>query len=125
MNTKLKRYIILVSITLAIMLIYLIAKGFGDLMNYCDATFIGSAVMIGLGALLWVSFSGGFDIFGYSCCTLRTSFSKNVEKDYENFMDYVEVKKEKRKKKDKIYLDMFIVGGLFLIITIILRVIIG
>ncbi len=88
----------------------------------CDSFFVIAVMYLGIGSLLWVSTTGFFDIFGFAighaAHTLIPGMVKEIESD---FYTYKMTKADKRTEKP--LLSTFIVGVLFLIISIILNVI--
>ena len=85
-----------------------------SLLGYCNAMFISGFSLICFGCLALINILGGFEIFGY----LFNRRDKNGGK--EDLYTYSSRKKEERSKKGKIYLSYFIIGGLYLLISMIL-----
>mgnify|MGYP004635362771 CR=1 FL=1 len=83
-----KRTLIIFIIEMMMTVIYLFIKGFDTIVNYCNAFFVSGFAIICIGGLSWLSNIGTFDIFGYSWKTLKSSFSKDVKRDYNSMYEY-------------------------------------
>ncbi len=88
-----KRTLIIFIIEMMMTVIYLFIKGFDTIVNYCNAFFVSGFAIICIGGLSWLSNIGTFDIFGYSWKTLKSSFSKDVKRDYNSMYEYSESKR--------------------------------
>lgn len=119
---KIRKYIIIGIIAIALNLIVLFAKGFDQLIYYCDSFFIAGFSIFGCGILSIVSNHGGFDIFGYS-----TQYVGNMvagkEKKYVDMVDYINQKNEVRSKDRFCFVPYFIIGGVELVVAVILWII--
>lgn len=80
-----------------------------------DGCFVTTVLMGGMGALVWVSTTGFFDIFTYAGKSLLVLFSpmKQPEK-LKKFYEYKADKDEKRKKAD---FTLLIVGAAYLLLS--------
>lgn len=80
-----------------------------------DGCFVTTVLMGGMGALVWVSTTGFFDIFTYAGKSLLVLFSpmKQPEK-LKKFYEYKADKDEKRKKAD---FTLLIVGVAYLLLS--------
>ena len=80
-----------------------------------DGFFVAGLLFTGLGALVWVSTTGFFDIFTYAGKSLLVLFSpmKQPEK-LKKFYEYKADKDEKRKKAD---FTLLIVGAAYLLLS--------
>ena len=111
------KYIILTVISFLIVIIYHSINNSWTLIDgNCNGFFIAGATMILFGALdVCVNF-GALDIFSYM-------FVNHKKEENKTFYDYCETKKEKRKKTRLSFLPYIIVGGVFIIVSIILLII--
>ncbi len=115
----------LITFVIALVLSFLIAsyRGFAfqnsvylNAWALSDGTFVTGLLLTGVGALVWVSTTGFFDIFSYgfhSLLLLFTAFKK--PQDHMNFYDYQQEKKEKR-GATPVYI--FVVGVLFVLLSL-------
>ncbi len=84
-----------------------------------DALFIASILYIGMGALVWISLSGIFDIFGFGFKSLKYLFTPMKKDPSEGgYYEYVLEKREKRKGKTPPY-HILIVGLIVLALAVI------
>ena len=82
-----------------------------------DGFFVAGMLLGGIGALVWISSTGFFDIFSYGFHSILVLFSslKNP-KDHEKYYDYKTMREEKRGQPSYFLL---IVGVFFLLLAII------
>ena len=112
------RYVISISVGAAIALLVMSSKGIfasadvKDTMRILsDSFFVSGVCLSSVGAILFVSNGGLFDIFGFSMRMLFGALKRNVrERKYKDFYEYREAKKEK--KRSVAYL---LIVGLFFI----------
>lgn len=116
-----KRLLIISIIEVLLIAIFLIIKGFNNIINYCNAFFVGGFAMFCIGCFSWLSNVGTFDIFGYSWKTVKSSFSKSLKREYNSMYDYSESKRMKRESEKYNFLSYFIAGGIAIIVAIIIR----
>ena len=114
-HSKLK-YIICLLYSLLIIVFFLASYGL-DLYNAVDATFIAGFSLICVGGLSFCGQQGSFDIFSYAFAKKGTPGNRIT------FYDYQQMKIEKRKKATYCFVPYLVVGGFFVIISIILLVI--
>lgn len=88
------------------------------LLGWSNITFASGAIIIGFGLLIYVSAEGGFDYLAFSLKSFARLFKKNQKG--ETYLDYVEHKKRPTKSQ---YLG-FIYGGLPMLFTSIILIII-
>lgn len=93
--------------------------------GFMDACFYPGAILLGIGALLWVANAGLFDSLTYGVSYIFSSFSasKGQERKYKDLSEYSDNKMEKRRENKTYYLPYFVIGGLFLMVSIVLLVI--
>ena len=83
----------------------------------CDGCFISGIIFVCLGLLFFIYNSGFFDIISYGFMRFFSMFKKNPrEVKYETLYDYKVAKAEKPKAH---FLYLIIVGGAFILISII------
>ena len=87
--------------------------------NLADAFTIPSVIMLMVGALVWVSSQGTFDMLGYGFKKAKDAFIPSPKYTHEKFYDY---KMRLDKKRAKGYGFMFISGGIYLIPAIVFNV---
>lgn len=105
-----------------IFLIYFFSKDrvLLDAINGCS---LAAIVIIGVALLVLVARLGAFDTFAYGFKQLwAVFFTKNPRK-YSNYSDYLEHKHVERQLKGKFYIPMLFTSIIFIIATIILRII--
>ena len=121
MKKNLLKYGIPALIGAAITLTVAMGQGLGgvgsawSLRALSDGCFVTTVLMGGMGALVWVSTTGFFDIFTYAGKSLLVLFSpmKQPEK-LKKFYEYKADKDEKRKKADFTLLS---VGAAYLLLS--------
>ena len=87
-----------------------------------DGFTVAAVLYLGMGALMWISTTGFFDIFGYAFKRAARVFIPNFFVDAEgNFYEYKMEKVEKRKGFSQY--SALIIGAVFLVISIILTVV--
>ena len=92
------------------------------LMVISDGFTVVAVLYLGIGALMWISTTGFFDIFGYAFKRATRVFIPNFFGDAEgNFYEYKMEKHEKRKGFSQY--SSLIIGGIFLLISIVLTAI--
>ncbi len=120
------KYILIKSVVIfiamaSLVLIYLSFTSFNVLLNYTNGTFIVSLITIFFGGLAWVSNLGGFDGLGYSTYYVFVgNRAKTEDRKYKSYPDYMEKKKEMRKGKFYTIVPYFISGGILLLVSVIL-----
>ena len=87
--------------------------------SWGDAFAIPGFVTICVGALIWVSNGGAFDIFAYGARSFVRMFRKDM-KDYKypTYNDYREAQREKKRS----FVFLLIVGGAFTLVGIVLLI---
>lgn len=88
-----------------------------------SALCIPGVVLIMVGLLVWVSKDGFFDGISYSCTYAFKLLVPGTEKKMPKYGDYVEKNREKRKEKKKGFGFLFIVGGVYFVISVILLIV--
>ena len=106
------RYIVSLVIGIAVSISVLAFYGWDKKIYYCDAFFASGAILVSIGALAFVSYYGGFDIFGYVFTSLRTN------RRYHDLYEYVNAKNEKRKKPYFPFMPYLMVGIVFIIASL-------
>lgn len=111
-----QRYLISFCLAIVLSLIYLCTRGFQTLIYYIDAFAIAGAIVFLCGALSLISYFGGFDTIRYGLASFRSGGRAK----YEDLYDYSIQKKEERKHGHFTFVPYFIVGAIFIIISLIL-----
>ena len=112
----LKQYAAAAAAAVLVTFLVLLRDGFTLRISYYNAlTTAGGATLL-LGLLLAAGFFGAFDIFGYSFSTLRR------QRRYHDLYDYSEAKREKRRHTDRYFVPWLIVGAVFLLSGLLLRI---
>ena len=120
---KWKPYIVagIISLLFGIGLFFLLVYAFK--MAYIDGTAFGAVFLISFAGLIWVSREGFFDLASYGFRQFGNMlFTKDPNK-FNDFAGYKEHKREIRENRPKYYFSSLVVGGLFLIATIILFIV--
>ena len=82
--------------------------------NLSDAFFVPGVVIFGLGALVFASNGGAFDMLRYAVIKLFDLFKRDLTKvKFRTFYDYREAQKEKNRS----FTFMLIVGAAFLVLA--------
>ena len=88
-----------------------------------DGTAYAAIILISIAGLIWVAREGFFDIFSYGFRQLGSTILSKKPNEYNNYSEYRNFKNEIREKRSKYFISVAIIGGLFLIATIILYII--
>lgn len=118
-----KKYIILFLFNVAFILLVLGLKGFTILLYYCDVFFVATAVNVALGLLSLLSYFGAMNGIGYIGHYLTSRVASMFRRDAplpNKYVDYLEIKEEKRKGKLFHFIPYFVYGFIFLIVSVIL-----
>ncbi|MBE5887308.1 MAG: DUF3899 domain-containing protein [Lachnospiraceae bacterium] len=84
-----------------------------------DGFTVAAVLYLGMGALMWISTTGFFDIFGFAFKKAARVFIPNFMVDEEmNFLEYKMGKEEKRKGFSQY--SSLIIGAIFLVVSIVL-----
>ena len=109
-----------VGVVIFLLMFFLNDSNLVDAINGCS---IAGVSLIGGGLLALLARLGAFDTFAYGFLQLGHSmFSKEPNK-YKDYVEYREVKEEKRKQKGKYFVPILIAGALFLVALIPLEII--
>ena len=84
---------------------------------------LSAVILLCLGGLMWVASEGFFDIFAYGFKQVGSFMFSKKPNENNNFSNYKEQNRVKRENKPKVFLPILLVGLLFLIVMIILRII--
>ena len=86
-----------------------------------NATFVSGILLFMAGLFCFVSNGGGFDAFAYLGYRMKKSFSKKKKEGPDGYFEFV----MDRREKDRLPLaNLFIVGGVLLVIAIITAVLV-
>ena len=84
--------------------------------DLCDAFFIPGASFLCVGALVWASNGGAFDMLRYGAIRFVDRFRKDViNRKYHTFYDY----REAQKSKHRSFLYFFLVGLAFVVVAVV------
>ena len=102
-------------IGLVVLVIYNVVRGNWILLiNYCNGAFIAGFSLLLIAMLTIVSDSGGFYIFSYFFAR-----KKDEQNHVEDFYEYQERRKQNREQHRFTWLPFVIVGGFFLLFSLI------
>jgi prepilin signal peptidase PulO-like enzyme (type II secretory pathway) len=113
-----KKYIIAFVIALAITIVGLVLNGFYLLINYANSVFIAGFSVICIGGFSVVNYLGGYDFISYSFAR------RNKDGIKLQYSTYIENKETKRKANNLPFGPYFVVGFIFLLVSLIFYLII-
>ena len=90
---------------------------------YVDGAAFATLALVSTGTLTWISREGFFDFASYGFRQFGNALFSKKPNEYNDFAGYKNYKQESRENRSKYYISVLIVGGVFLIITIILFII--
>ena len=120
---NLKPYIIAGVISLIIGLAVYFIFRFALKFAAVDSVAFGAIILSSSAGLIWISREGFFDFASYGFRQFGNALFSKKPNEYNDFAEYKNYKRETRENRSKYYLSVLIVGGLFLIATIILFII--
>ena len=86
--------------------------------NLSDVFLIPGIIIVDFAIFVYATNEGFFDGFGYTFKTLKRTFSNDLS-EREDYYDY----KVRMSKKQRSYKHLFIVGGIFMLISIVLLIV--
>ena len=102
--------------------IFVMTKPSDIIMAIGDGFTVAAVLYLGMGALMWISTTGFFDIFGFAFKRATHAFIPNFFMDIDsNYYEY-KIKKEEKRKGFAQHSSL-IIGAIFLAISIILTVV--
>ena len=111
---SLKKYVIIFIVAVILVLIGLLINGFDWTINYVNSFFFSGFAMICIGGLSIINYYGGYDFMAYA-------FSKkHVNGKKIQYIDYIEKQNSKRESRQLPFGPYFVIGVLFLIISILI-----
>ena len=118
-----KPYIIagIISLLFGVGLFFLLVYAFH--MSYMDGTAFGAVFLFSFAGLIWVSREGFFDLASYGFRQFGNMLFTKEPNKFNDFVGYKQYKREIRENRPKYYFSLLVVGGLFLIATIILFIV--
>lgn len=123
---KVIKYLIPVALGVAVVLMILTSKGAfvktgkGLISDLCDAFFVSGAILTGVGALIFVTNGGAFDMLAFGVRKLFDLFKKDLTKvKYRTFYDYRQAQKEKNRS----FIHLLLIGVAFLLVSIVFFII--
>ncbi len=115
-----KSYLIALSIFCAIGLgIFLV---FFFTLSPLDGATMSAIILLGAGGLMFVANEGFFDIFSYGFRQMFCSMFGKKANACNDFPGYKEQKRISREERPKLYLSALVVGVIFLIVMLVLRI---
>src|SRR5574344_773078 len=115
--------LIIIGISATLLLYYFCFGGDGGLLKWCDSFFIVGAAIFLFGCFQIVCNQGMFDLFNYSVANMWSVFVLREDKHYVDAIDYRDQKSESRKKHKFYFIIYFVVGIIFMIVSLILYII--
>lgn len=109
-----KKYIISCMIGIVITIVGLVLNGFNLLIYYANCTFVAGFSLVCVGGFSVVNYLGGYDFISY------TFAKRNRDGIKLQYSQYIESKEIKRKANNLPFSPYFVVGGVFLLISIIM-----
>ena len=88
-----------------------------------DGTAFAALFLISASGLIWVSREGFFDLASYGFKQFGNMLFSKKPNEYNDFAGYKEYKRETRENRSKYYLSVLVIGGVFLIATLIIFII--
>ena len=111
---SLKKYCILFVVACILVLIGLLLNGFEYAIYYVNSFFVAGFSMVCFGGLSIINYFGGYDFMSYA-------FSKrNPDGTKIQYSTYIENKESKRKVKNLPFGPYFVVGIIFIIISLVI-----
>ena len=107
-----KRYISAIILGLTILLLNLWSKGSDQTINYMDGLFIAGFAILCIGGLSVLNYFGAYDFFSYAF------YRKKASMDYHEFVGQ---KETNRKNRNIPFGPYFVVGILFILISLVLQ----
>ena len=93
-----------------------------SLTSICDACFVPGVVMLAIAFFSILNLFGTFDLAEYGTISIVQSFKKDDIIQYKDLIDYKEKKSIKREKNRFIFLPYLIFGIIWIIISIVIRI---
>ena len=122
---SLRRYLISTACALLLAVLFAQIRGFSfsqplatNLAALCDGFFVSGMLVAGLGAMIWVSTTGFFDILSYGFKNLSVLVPFHHRRKYKHFYEYKAEQAAKRSKPQffllVIGLSMVLIAAIFL-----------
>lgn len=109
-----KKYIFLIVLGAIFTLVNLISHGFNHMIYYVNGTSIAGLALIFMGGLSLLGYFGAFEFWGY------TFSRKDMNGRRMEYSDYINQKKEKRVRSELPFGPYFLVGVLYLLVSLVL-----
>ena len=120
-KSKLRRNLIALGVALALTAVFAYVRGFGfdrpaktNLSALCDGFFVSGVLVGGVGAMLWVSTTGFFDILAYGVKNLAALVPFHHRRKYQHYYDY---KAEQDAKRQKPQYFLLVIGLLMIVLS--------
>lgn len=118
---QLRQYLISAACALLLAALFAQIRGFGfdqaaaaNLSALCDGFFVSGMLIGGLGAMVWVSTTGFFDILSYGFKNLAVLVPFRHRRKYQHFYEY---KAEQAAKRSKPQLFLLVIGLIMVLIA--------
>ena len=92
-------------------------------MAIVDGAAFAALFLISAAGLIWVSREGFFDLASYGFKQFGNMLFSKKPNQFNDFAGYKEYKRETRENKPKYYLSLLVIGGVFLLATLIIFII--
>ena len=117
----LRRYLISTACALLLAVLFAQIRGFSfsqtlaaNLAALCDGFFVSGMLVAGLGAMIWVSTTGFFDILSYGFKNLSVLVPFHHRRKYKHFYEY---KAEQAAKRSKPQFFLLVIGLIMVLIA--------
>lgn len=90
----------------------------------CDAFFFAGVIDIAILLFMIIERSGAFDVFNFQFYRFFESFRPDGLKKWDTAYDYKEERAGKRKRTKLFYLPYLVIGGVFLLVSIVLLIVV-
>ncbi|MDD7121699.1 MAG: DUF3899 domain-containing protein [Clostridiales bacterium] len=118
---SLRRYLISTACALLLAALFAQIRGFSfsqplaaNLAALCDGFFVSGMLVVGLGAMIWVSTTGFFDILSYGFKNLSVLVPFHHRRKYKHFYEY---KAEQAAKRSKPQFFLLVIGLIMVLIA--------
>ena len=90
---------------------------------YVDGAAFATLTLVSSGVLIWVAREGFFDFASYGFRQFGNALFSKKPNEYNDFAGYKNYKQETRKNRPSYFFSLLVVGGVFLVATIIFFII--
>jgi len=120
-----KAYIIaaIISLIIGVAIFFIFFLQTKNMYGAFNGTAFAGVILLSLGGLIFISKEGFFDFAGYGFRQLGTMIFGKVPNAYNDYPSYRDYKQEQRKGSSNYFISFLIVGALFLLAYLILKLI--